>query len=96
MSGPALGRTATKRGKKGPSDEELKKMVMIPEYLAKDIANAIQSAGAAYPDGPPFGDKIEAPPCPLLVFVNSKSGGRLGPALTQHLSDLISPNQVRS
>jgi hypothetical protein len=28
--------------------------------------------------------------------VNSKSGSRLGPALTQHLSELISPNQVRS
>ncbi|CAM6023261.1 unnamed protein product [Sphagnum balticum] len=91
---PNAGRTVTKRGKKGPSDEELKKMVVIPEYLAKDVANAIQSAGAAYPDGPPFGDKIEAPPCPLLVFVNSKSGSRLGPALTQHLCDLISPNQV--
>ncbi|CAK9875307.1 unnamed protein product [Sphagnum jensenii] len=91
---PNAGRTATKRGKKGPSDEELKKMVVIPEYLAKDFAKAIQSAGAAYPDGPPFGDKIEAPPCPLLVFVNSKSGSRLGPALTQHLAELISPNQV--
>jgi hypothetical protein len=33
---------------------ETKKMVMILEYLAKDVANATTFVGVAYFDGPPF------------------------------------------
>ena len=90
------GKYATAMNKKlrGPSDIELKKMVMIPEYLAKDMVNAVDTQGAAYPEGPPFGAVNEAPTCPLLVFINSKSGGRLGPELKTHFIELISPNQV--
>lgn len=79
---------------RGPSDIELKKMVMIPEYLAKDMVKAVDTQGTAYPEGPPFGAVNEAPTCPLLVFINSKSGGRLGPELKTHFIELISPNQV--
>ena len=31
---------------------------------------------------------------PLLCFVNSKSGGQLGPALVESLGSLLSPDQV--
>jgi hypothetical protein len=57
-----LGRMMTRRGKKAPSDKELKEMVVILEYLAKDVANGIIFVGVAYPNGPPFLDKIEVSP----------------------------------
>jgi hypothetical protein len=86
--------TGLNKKMRGPSDIELKKMVMIPEYLAKDMVNAVGTQGTAYPEGPPFGAVNEAPTCPLLVFINSKSGGRLGSELKTHFIELISPNQV--
>lgn len=86
--------TAVNKKLRGPSDIELKKMVMIPEYLAKDMVNAVDTQGAAYPEGPPGGAVNEAPTCPLLVFINSRSGGRLGPELKTHFIELISPHQV--
>jgi hypothetical protein len=41
---------------------ESKKMVMILEYLAKDVANATTFVEVVYFDGPPFCDKIQVPP----------------------------------
>jgi hypothetical protein len=51
----------TKRGKKCLRNKELKKMMVILEYLAKDVANATTFVEVAYLDGSPFGDKIEVP-----------------------------------
>jgi hypothetical protein len=62
VSIPTLGRTMTKKRKKAPSDKELKEMVVILEYLAKDVANGIIFFGVAYSNGPPFLDKIEVSP----------------------------------
>lgn len=80
---------------RGPTDDDLRGIVVIPKYLSEDMANAVQSEGTAVPKGPPLGEKIAAPACPILVFINSKSGGRLGPELMKHFEELISPNQVR-
>lgn len=79
---------------RSPTDVDLKTMVAIPEYLSKDMANAVKTKGEAIPEGPPAGQKIEAPTCPILVFTNSKSGGRLGPELMKHFEELISSYQV--
>lgn len=95
IPGP-IGKLATISTKKwrAPTDADLKAMVTIPEYLSKDMAKAVATKGTAYPERPPAGEKIEAPTCPILVFINSKSGGRLGSELMQHFEELISPNQV--
>lgn len=37
----------------------------------------------------------ETPKYPLLVFVNSKSGGQLGGAMLNSFRDLLNPKQVR-
>lgn len=96
--GPFLGTLKSMSTKKwrGPNEDELRKMVVIPKYLSRDMANAVATEGVANPEGPPLGDKIEAPSCPILVFINSKSGGRLGPELMEHFEYLISPEQVRN
>ncbi|XP_024537974.1 diacylglycerol kinase 7 [Selaginella moellendorffii] len=76
----------------------LKGRVLIPEYLRKAMCNAVATSGGGYVEGASaLSDRQEdhaAPSSPLIVFVNSKSGGRLGPALAGHLRDLISPEQV--
>jgi hypothetical protein len=69
VSIPTLERTMTKRGKKAPSDKELKEMVVIFEYLAKDVANGTIFVGVAYSNGPPFLDKIEVSPSHSLCEV---------------------------
>lgn len=98
LPGPFIGNLKSMSTKKwrGPNDDELKTMVVIPKYLSRDMANAVASEGVATPEGPPVGEKIEAPTCPILVFINSKSGGRLGPELMDHFEELISPEQVRN
>lgn len=79
---------------RGPSGDELKAMWVIPKYLSKDMADAVESKGVAIPQGPSAGEVIQAPTCPILVFINSKSGGRLGTGLIEHFRELISPEQV--
>ncbi|KAG0558393.1 hypothetical protein KC19_10G024800 [Ceratodon purpureus] len=95
-SGPFLGTIKSMSTKKwrGPSDDELRTMVVIPDYLSRDMANAVATEGAATPEGPSADEKAMAPITPILVFINSRSGGRLGPELMSHFEDLISSNQV--
>jgi hypothetical protein len=80
----------TKRGKKCLRNRELKKMMVILEYLAKDVANATTFVEVEYLYGSPFETKLRCHS--FIVFVNLKSGNCLGLPLTQHLLDLISPN----
>lgn len=70
----------------------------MPEYLRfairyacdkKDIDAAVSlyhNAAAAQQQQPPQS--------PLVVFINSNSGGRLGPQLKQRLQDLMTQEQV--
>ncbi|CAM6126922.1 unnamed protein product [Calypogeia fissa] len=74
-------------------DDELKEKVVIPSYLSQGILVAVESAGVVYHDGPRI-ENVRAPESPILVFINSKSGGQLGPALEALLVDLIAPAQV--
>jgi hypothetical protein len=68
----------------------LKKMVLILEYLAKDVANATTFVGMVYLMVHLFETKFR---CYLfIVFVNLKSCNCLGLAFSQHLLDLINPN----
>ncbi|KAJ9548529.1 hypothetical protein OSB04_021072 [Centaurea solstitialis] len=80
---------------------ELSRKITMPEYLRLAIKDAIASkdidAGkrhydftAAGHDKPPHA----APESPVVVFINSKSGGRYGPELKARLQDLMGEEQV--
>lgn len=84
------------------SKEELRRRITMPEYLRVAVREAIQSkdvdaetvkrhfdtayAPGAEPPQPPEG--------PIVVFINSKSGGRHGPQLKARLQELMGEQQV--
>lgn len=79
--------------------EEIKKMVMMPLYLRLAILDAIGSkdANAANRHYTPVvndAERPEAPEAPMVVFINSRSGGRYGPELKGRLQELMSEEQV--
>ncbi|KAL8206346.1 hypothetical protein R6Q57_009897 [Mikania cordata] len=81
--------------------EELRQKITMPEYLRLAMKDAIASkdidAGKRHYDSTANGhDKppVAAPESPLVVFINSKSGGRYGPELKDFLQDLMSDEQV--
>ncbi|KAI3985774.1 hypothetical protein MKX01_030688 [Papaver californicum] len=74
--------------------EDLRKKILIPEYLRfamrdtillKDINAYVSIISDA---------NCEAPEAPMVVFVNSKSGGRHGPFLKSRLQDIMGDEQV--
>ncbi|KAF8389323.1 hypothetical protein HHK36_026017 [Tetracentron sinense] len=75
--------------------EDLKRRISIPEYLLLAIRDAIQAkdpnAGDRHAGG---GGNDEAPEAPMVVFVNSRSGGRHGPVLKDRLQELMGKEQV--
>ncbi|KAL3532906.1 hypothetical protein ACH5RR_006427 [Cinchona calisaya] len=82
--------------------EELRKKITIPEYLriamkesilAKDVNSlAAQTLfDAARAAG---GELVQPPEGPLVVFINSRSGGRHGPELKARLQILMGEEQV--
>lgn len=75
--------------------EELKRTVSIPAYLRKAMAESIKQKdlGACQMAGG-NDDDIDSPEAPLVVFVNSRSGGRYGPELKLRLQQLMGPEQV--
>lgn len=75
--------------------EELRRHTVIPEYLRNAMADAVRSKGFVYEERRHKGTGEEnSPEAPVVVFINSKSGGRLGPKLRNQLQDLISQEQV--
>ena len=86
-------------GMKIPKDE-LRKKITMPEYLRFAIRDAIAAkdvdAGKQHYDCNDGGDMspIVAPDSPLVVFVNSKSGGRHGSELKSRLQDFMGDEQV--
>ncbi|CAN1228717.1 Diacylglycerol kinase 7 [Linum grandiflorum] len=79
--------------------EVLRKKLVMPEYLRRAMADAIKSKDAAEAcDRHHSTSEVrvpeEAPHCAMVVFVNSKSGGRHGPELKLRLQQLISEEQV--
>ncbi|KAH7372405.1 hypothetical protein KP509_17G002200 [Ceratopteris richardii] len=77
-------------------DDLFKLQFVIPEYLRKAMAAAIESKSLDYSgtDRPPIPPVQKAPLCPIFVMINSRSGGRKGPALCKVLHELISEEQV--
>lgn len=76
--------------------EELKRRISMPDYLRLAMRKAIESkdidAALSYYNN---AAEEDAPEAPLVVFINSKSGGRYGPQLKQRLQDLMTQEQVK-
>ncbi|CAK9139087.1 unnamed protein product [Ilex paraguariensis] len=80
--------------------EELRKTITVPEYLrlamkdaieAKNVSGGKRHFEATHVEG---SEPLEPAEAPLVVFVNSKSGGRHGPELKARLQDLMGEEQV--
>ncbi|XXG58349.1 hypothetical protein AAC387_Pa04g0675 [Persea americana] len=75
--------------------EDLKRRLLMPDHLRRAMQEAIRSkdgsipVGLLAPDPPP-----EAPEAPMVVFVNSKSGGRYGSVLKVRLQEIMGEEQV--
>lgn len=79
--------------------ENLKKKLLIPEYLRHAIRDSIKSKdpdaqARRYFNNGELCAREEAPDGPMVVFVNSKSGGRHGPELKERLQQLMGAEQV--
>ena len=79
---------------------ELRRQVVMPLYLRRAVAAAVKAkdeaagvAAAAADDQ--AGEDADGPAvAPVVVFVNSRSGGRHGPELKVRLHELITEEQV--
>lgn len=75
--------------------EQLRCKISMPPHLRFAIRDAVRyknvDAGMSH-----FRDAavVESPESPLVVFINSKSGGRYGPKLITRLQELMSEEQV--
>ncbi|GKE67082.1 diacylglycerol kinase 3 [Tanacetum coccineum] len=83
------------------SKEDLKLKITMHEYLRFAIRDAISDKNIE--DGKRHadvtnggGDVTECCECPLVVFINSKSGGRHGPELKARLQELMGQEQCLS
>ncbi|ERN07210.1 diacylglycerol kinase 7 [Amborella trichopoda] len=75
--------------------EDLRKRVLIPEYLRKAIDEAVRVKDISGIEERFKWDGVTvAPVSPMVVFVNSRSGGRHGPILKGRLQELMSEEQV--
>ncbi|KAF6149075.1 hypothetical protein GIB67_018653 [Kingdonia uniflora] len=73
---------------------DLKRRILIPKYLSLAMLEAIKSKDL---NAVAVGEKLpceEACEAPMVVFVNSRSGGRHGPALKERLQELMGEEQV--
>ncbi|KAI5082065.1 hypothetical protein GOP47_0001808 [Adiantum capillus-veneris] len=87
----------TEQGKRiSPKDELFRQQFVMPQYLRMAMAAAVESKLVEYPgsDVPTQSQNPNAPLYPLIVMINSRSGGRKGPALRAALNDLLSKEQV--
>lgn len=84
------------------SKEEVRKKITFPEYLRRSMTEAIRAKNAsastvtriyeaAHAEGEPPAEPAE---WPMVVFINSKSGGRHGPKLKARLQELMGEEQV--
>ncbi|KAI3444118.1 hypothetical protein Pfo_000783 [Paulownia fortunei] len=82
--------------------EELRKKITFPEYLRHAMREAIRAKNvgasavvqlyeAAHAEG---AEPVEPAEWPMVVFINSKSGGRHGPQLMARLQELMGEEQV--
>ncbi|RRT46560.1 hypothetical protein B296_00044922 [Ensete ventricosum] len=81
----------------GIDEEELRRKILIPAYIRTAMSLAIRNrdAGSSTETAVRPGEEAdEVPEAPIVVFVNSRSGGRHGPQLMARLQQLISVEQV--
>ncbi|KAL0404490.1 UNVERIFIED_CONTAM: Diacylglycerol kinase [Sesamum radiatum] len=82
--------------------EELRRKITFPEYLRLAMREAIREKDvgaaavaqyfeAAHAEG---AEQVEPAEWPMVVFINSKSGGRHGPELKARLQELMGEEQV--
>ncbi|XP_058207746.1 diacylglycerol kinase 7-like isoform X4 [Rhododendron vialii] len=78
--------------------EELRRKITMPLYLRLAIRDAILSNNVAFGNHHhplhASGEAVHSPESPLVVFINSRSGGRHGPELKERLQDLMGEQQV--
>ncbi|KAL9442482.1 hypothetical protein AB3S75_020903 [Citrus x aurantiifolia] len=80
--------------------EDLRRKLSIPEYLRIAMSNAIRRketeppADTCQSDVIVDGNGVEPPEAPMVVFINSRSGGRHGPELKERLQELMGKEQV--
>ncbi|KAK2646546.1 hypothetical protein Ddye_021741 [Dipteronia dyeriana] len=76
--------------------EELKRTVSIPEYLRTAMLDSIKQkeVAACQRHSVLAENDVDTPDAPLVVFINSRSGGRYGPELKLRLQQLMGPEQV--
>lgn len=79
--------------------EDLRRRIMIPQYLRLAMRRAINSkevvAGVDSADLLAADDvDLPADAAPMVVFINSRSGGRHGPTLMLRLQQLMGEEQV--
>lgn len=75
--------------------EQLKKKLIIPEYLRIAMAEAVCNQEFVYDENRHRWDGTSAAPeAAVIVFINLKSGGRHGHTLQARLQELISEEQV--
>ncbi|XP_068652176.1 diacylglycerol kinase 3-like [Aristolochia californica] len=73
--------------------EDLKRRLLIPEYLRLAMIDAIQKKDPEVRPSIPPGSQ-DAPEAPMVIFINSRSGGRYGPILKGRLEQLMGEEQV--
>lgn len=84
--------------------EDLQKKITFPEYLRRAMSEAIRAKDAEAAavvqlyEAVNGGGAAPAEPAewPVVVFINSKSGGRHGPKLKDRLEELMGEEQVNS
>lgn len=81
--------------------ESLRQRITIPEYMRKAMKDAVTqkvpvaTAVGTYDKSSIVEELGQAiPEAPIVVFVNSKSGGRHGKALMERLQELMGEEQV--
>ncbi|GAB2267465.1 Diacylglycerol kinase 7 [Dionaea muscipula] len=77
--------------------EDLRRRISMPQYLrlamrrainSKDVTAAVDSTSLLESEG------VQPPEAPMVIFVNSRSGGRQGPELKLRLQQLMGEEQV--
>ncbi|XP_074372102.1 diacylglycerol kinase 4-like isoform X2 [Apium graveolens] len=76
----------------GIPKDELKKKIIMPTYIRLAMYQAMESKDIDAPNYR-FESSEESPESPLVVFINSRSGGRQGPELKEILQNLMSEEQ---
>ncbi|KAK3435507.1 hypothetical protein EUGRSUZ_C00196 [Eucalyptus grandis] len=76
--------------------EELRRRLVMPKYIRIAIRNSIRfkDPNSVDESQPAADENAEPPEAPMVVFINSRSGGRHGPELKVRLRQLIAEEQV--